>query len=401
MAVAVQETLSLAPAGGRTDAGQLFEQYSDRVLAYCLSYLKSRAEAEDALQTTFLYAHRALRRGVVPADEYAWLHTIARNVCHTQKRTQTRRGPLTGHVDMDTFAAPLRDPDAGELASGLSDALASIPESQRHALILSEWRGLTSAEIGSRLGLTASATQARLTRARRSLAKALVATPKRAGLGLNLGGLVFKLKALVTGGTAHIAAATTVVAGIGIAGVAVERALAPEPGQSAAPTTTIAVHDTRRSTAPRNRVAAKPGRAIQSQLTTGAPTKAPAQPAATTTVPLVPATPGAEEERRTDVSGSPSPTASGHPSPAADASMDPTAPHQDGRLTSIVPPGPTEIPSLVDDLLEALPQIAHTPEDLAGDLLDQTDLGSQLEHNPVQPPLSPPPLPQVGSLELP
>jgi DNA-directed RNA polymerase specialized sigma24 family protein len=56
---------------GTLQTARLFEAHATRVLAYCQRRLGSRAEAEDALQTVFLYAHRALRRGVVPESEEA------------------------------------------------------------------------------------------------------------------------------------------------------------------------------------------------------------------------------------------------------------------------------------------------------------------------------------------
>ena len=79
MAIAVSTTLSPPPSAD-SGAGHLFAEHSERIFGYCLRFLGSRSEAEDALQTTFLYAHRALERGVVPELEYPWLHSIAKNV---------------------------------------------------------------------------------------------------------------------------------------------------------------------------------------------------------------------------------------------------------------------------------------------------------------------------------
>jgi len=47
-------------------AERLYERHSSRVFGYCLRMLGRREDAEDASQTTFLQAHRALQRGVVP-----------------------------------------------------------------------------------------------------------------------------------------------------------------------------------------------------------------------------------------------------------------------------------------------------------------------------------------------
>ena len=65
-----------APASARAEsaadgAALLYERYYDRVFGYCLYQLGSREEAEDVTQTTFMWAFRGLRRGVVPRAEAA------------------------------------------------------------------------------------------------------------------------------------------------------------------------------------------------------------------------------------------------------------------------------------------------------------------------------------------
>ena len=80
---------------------------------YCLRQLGSSADAEDAVQTTFLHALRALQRDVAPECVEAWLTVIARNVCHTHRRTLGRRGALASDVDLDAIAGrPADDCDA-------------------------------------------------------------------------------------------------------------------------------------------------------------------------------------------------------------------------------------------------------------------------------------------------
>ena len=53
-------------------ATRLLEEQSEWLLAFCTRQLRDRDDAEDAVQATFLYAFRALRRGVVPEFERAW-----------------------------------------------------------------------------------------------------------------------------------------------------------------------------------------------------------------------------------------------------------------------------------------------------------------------------------------
>lgn len=199
------------------ETARLFEAYADRMLAYCTRRLRSRSDAEDAVQTTFLYAMRALRRGVEPECESAWLHTIARNVCNWQERTAGRR-PVVCDFEIESLACAQTDEDV-ELLSGLRDALGSLPPNQQRALVLREWHGVPAREIAVELGLTAPQTHALLTRARRSLAHALTA-PRRAALGL--GGLAFAFRArleALAGGAAIKAAAIVSIAAVGSAGV--------------------------------------------------------------------------------------------------------------------------------------------------------------------------------------
>src|SRR6266576_1485209 len=86
MAAVAQETLV-----GSLDTARLYERHYRRVLSYCLWRLGKREDAEDAAQTTFLNAHRALSGGTTPESESSWLLTIANNVCLARWRSQKWR----------------------------------------------------------------------------------------------------------------------------------------------------------------------------------------------------------------------------------------------------------------------------------------------------------------------
>jgi RNA polymerase sigma-70 factor (ECF subfamily) len=205
----------------------LYEEHSERLLGFCLRQLRSRPEAEDAVQTTFVYALRALRRGVVPENEAAWLTSIAKNVCHWQRRTLARRGALSTDLDLDTIALARPEGDEDGVLLGLEDALASIPERQRQALLLREWRGLAPREIATELGMSGPATHALLNRARQSLARALSPVRPVAGLAWLVVELRSYVKALLTGASAKAAVVTGIaVVGVGAGGVVGERTLA-------------------------------------------------------------------------------------------------------------------------------------------------------------------------------
>jgi len=148
-------------------AEELFLLYAQQIHAFCLYRLGDPMDAEDALQSTFLNAFRALERGVVPYAESAWLYTIARNVCLTRRRSVVRRRRLESLTPLDD-SVPSPDRDTEQLFD-LTGALHRLPHRQRYALVLREWQGLNYEEIASELGLTQAAVETLLHRARRSL----------------------------------------------------------------------------------------------------------------------------------------------------------------------------------------------------------------------------------------
>ena len=152
-------------SGVRTE--QLFESYARQIYSFCLYRLGDRQEAEDAVQATFLNAFRGLERGVVPYSEAAWLFKIAQNVCKTLMRSSFRRRRLeTPFAINDSLPSPERETDA---LFDLTGAVRGLPARQGRAIVLREWQGLSYEEIAAELGLTHSAVETLLHRARRSL----------------------------------------------------------------------------------------------------------------------------------------------------------------------------------------------------------------------------------------
>jgi len=148
----------------------LYERHASRVFRFCRHWLRSREEAEDAAQTTFLNAFRGLERGIVPEHEEAWLLSIARNVCLSRTDAVRRRAvevPRDPHTLDELVAAPAETHGL----DGLSEAFAALTEQQRRAIFLREWHGLSYREIAETLALSQAAVETLLFRARRTLAR--------------------------------------------------------------------------------------------------------------------------------------------------------------------------------------------------------------------------------------
>jgi hypothetical protein len=108
---------------------------------------------------------------VKPRTPENWLLTIASNVLKQRFRQELSR-PRQVELDAETPAEDVEDPDGPSVAELLS-ALSRIPASQRQALVLREFEGRSYAEIAEILGVSASALEALLFRARRTLAEEL------------------------------------------------------------------------------------------------------------------------------------------------------------------------------------------------------------------------------------
>jgi RNA polymerase sigma-70 factor, ECF subfamily len=233
-------------------ASLLYERYYDRILGYCLYQLGSREEAEDAAQTTFMWAFRGLRRGVIPRAEASWLFTIAQNACRARHRSRGRRREREVLSDPVILAdmSPAHAADSDDLM-GLEDALARMPELQRRAILLREWRGLSYREIAAELELSGAAVETLIFRARRSLAELLAGrpAPKRArSYAFDLGSIWAALKSVLGAGSGAklVAGAAAIVAATTLAG-SVERAGGKNEAPAPAVAPSVSHQDTRRS----------------------------------------------------------------------------------------------------------------------------------------------------------
>ena len=244
----------LAPEAEATRA--LYERYANQVFRFCLHQLGSREEAEDAVQSTFLNAFRGIKRGVVPELEAAWLFKIAHNVCLSRRRSTWRRGRIESPADFEVIEelapAPAR---RGDELIGLQDVLERLPDTQRRAILLREWQGLSYREIAAELEVSQAAVETLIFRARRSLASGLEQPPvkrRRIARALDWSNLVAGLKAALVGGS--VAAKVAAIAVVGAAAVAVTEPLQHQrhhaPAVPKTPVTAPVANPSRSASAP-------------------------------------------------------------------------------------------------------------------------------------------------------
>jgi RNA polymerase sigma factor (sigma-70 family) len=139
--------------------------------------LGNTQDAEDATQTTFMRAYRALERGERVRNIHAWLLAIARNVCREHFR---RNGSHLSLVELDGEATAAPEAD-GPTATEIRDAMQHLPFNQRFALVLREIEGRSYGEIAAAMELSLPAVETLLFRARRALREQLEASEHDVG----------------------------------------------------------------------------------------------------------------------------------------------------------------------------------------------------------------------------
>ena len=143
----------------------LYREYAGDVYRYALAIMRNPADAEDVTQTTFLNAWRAYSAGEEPRAPLNWFISIAHNVCRLRFRTNSRR-PREVEFEPALAEAPATD---GPSATDVLDALAELPLNQRAAIVMRELEGRPYADIATVLGVSRSAVETLIFRARRSL----------------------------------------------------------------------------------------------------------------------------------------------------------------------------------------------------------------------------------------
>ena len=135
-----------------------FHRQKDRVYRLALSYTKSVPDAEDVCQTVFL---KLLQQPTRPLEaEMAWLIRVTVNQCRDLLKSSWRR--RTAPLEEAVYFSVPEDRE-------LFQAVMALPPKDRVVIHLHYYEGYTAREIGSQLGISESAVQNRLMRARKRL----------------------------------------------------------------------------------------------------------------------------------------------------------------------------------------------------------------------------------------
>ncbi len=141
----------------------LYDRHAAVILGFLMRLMKERADAEPVLLETFLQATRSADRfDPERSSVFSWLTMIARTRAFDALRVNARHHALTPLSIDDLTPAELEQAHAATDPVKLSEhqeqsvavrrALRTLPATQREAIELAFYLGLTHPEIAARLG---------------------------------------------------------------------------------------------------------------------------------------------------------------------------------------------------------------------------------------------------------
>ena len=163
----------------------LVNRHQTSVLNLVYRFMGDRSKSEDLAQEAFLQVWRACKSYQRKSKFATWLYRICVNLCLNEIKSARRKKWLKFFKNTPDFKHPENEdlldespnPEdlllARERNQQITNALQSLPENQRIALILKRYDNLSYEEISRVLGCSIPAVESLLVRAKRTLQKKL------------------------------------------------------------------------------------------------------------------------------------------------------------------------------------------------------------------------------------
>lgn len=163
-----RELLAAHVAGDQNAFTELVRRHRDRMWAVALRTLGDRDEAADGLQDALISAFRNAGSYRGDAAVTTWLHRIVVNACLDRlRRRKARPADALGERDVVERVDEHRRTEA---RIDVQAALATLPASQRMALVLVDLQDYSVSEAAQILGVAEGTVKSRCSRARTALA---------------------------------------------------------------------------------------------------------------------------------------------------------------------------------------------------------------------------------------
>jgi RNA polymerase sigma factor (sigma-70 family) len=144
-----------------------YDRYAPALYGYCRSLLGGPADADDAVQDTFIIAAGALGGLREPGRLRPWLYAVARNESHRRLRARALPVPAAAAGESADDTVDLgTDAESAELRAIVGAALAGLDPGDREIVELNLRHGLDAQDLADVLGVSVSRAQVLVSRAR-------------------------------------------------------------------------------------------------------------------------------------------------------------------------------------------------------------------------------------------
>jgi RNA polymerase sigma-70 factor (ECF subfamily) len=143
-----------------------------RLRAFAMSLVRNPDRADDLVQETLVRACQNIRQFTKGTNMVAWLITILRNECYSERRRRCRELEDADGMYARTLVAPAQQLSHPECRA-LCDALAKLPHEMREPLLLVTTGGLSYSEAAQACGCELGTVKSRVNRGRARLASML------------------------------------------------------------------------------------------------------------------------------------------------------------------------------------------------------------------------------------
>ncbi|AGA80751.1 RNA polymerase sigma factor [Echinicola vietnamensis] len=153
--------------------GILYDRYSNIVYNKCLSFVKSKDEAQDLTHDIFIKLFFQLKKFKGDAKFSTWLYSFTYNFCvnYVQRKYQKKKETFQRLDDLQHH--PYEEIDDSEIykmqAERLQRSLQSLDPNDKMVLLMKYMDGMSHKEIQQSIGVGESAVKMRINRAKQRL----------------------------------------------------------------------------------------------------------------------------------------------------------------------------------------------------------------------------------------